>query len=39
MAKSVHQFYSVLLLRELLRLTFVDILQRLLILSLLFGQH
>lgn len=38
-AESVHQFYSVLLLRELLRLTFVHVLQRLLVLSLLFGQQ
>lgn len=37
--ESVHQFYSVLLLRELLRLTFVHLLQRLLVFSLLFGQQ
>lgn len=38
-AESVHQFYSVLLLRELLRLTFVHLLQRLLVFSLLLGQQ
>lgn len=38
-AESVHQFYSVLLLRELLRLTFVHLLQRLLVFSLLVGQQ
>lgn len=36
---EVHHFYSVLLLRELLRLRFFTLLQRLLVLSLLFGHQ
>lgn len=37
--RRFHQFYSVLLLCELLRLRFVHLLQRLLVFSLLFGQQ
>lgn len=37
--RTFHQFYSVLLLHQLLGLRFVHLLQRLLVFSLLFGQQ